>query len=246
VLLNRPEVRNALDLPTIRDLRQALDEVTAKRARALVLAGAGRAFCSGADLAALRQAFDGDTSAVLGPMVEALHGLIRQMRETPVPIVAALEGPAVGAGMGMALAADLRVAARSAIFLPGYFGIGASPDGGVSYFLTRALGGARSASLVLRNRALGAEDLLSLGLAEQVVEDGDALATAHRLAEEVASTPPLSLVRLRRLVDLATTQGLGLQLDAEEHLVAELWSSADFREGVTAFIERRRPEFTGT
>jgi 2-(1,2-epoxy-1,2-dihydrophenyl)acetyl-CoA isomerase len=239
-------VRNALDLPTLRDLGAAMDEVTAKGARAVVLAGAGGAFCSGADLAILREAFEGDTSAVLGPMVESLHALIRRTRALPLPIVASLEGPAVGAGMGLALAADLRVAAHSAIFIPGYFAIGASPDGGVSYFLTRALGAARTAALMLRNRALSAEDLVALGLAEEVVEDGEALGAAHRLAKQVASAPPLSLVRLRRLVDLATTQGLGPQLDAEESLVAELWVSADFREGVAAFVERRPPKFTGT
>lgn len=246
VEIDRPDVRNAIDVETVRGLDDAIGRAIDQGARALVLAGhGGKAFCAGADLGLVRTAFDGDAPSVLGPLVDELHALIRRIRSLPLPVVAALEGPAVGAGMGLALSADLRVAGRSAVLVGGYFGIGASPDGGVSYFLTRALGGARATSLVLRNRPLRADDLLAAGLVEEVVDDGDAVGTARRLAEEVAGVPPLALVRLRALVDAATTQMIGAQLDAERQAVAELWPSADFREGVGAFLERRSPTFTG-
>lgn len=245
ILLSRPEVKNAMDVELLEALDGRLDELVASGARVAVLAGADGAFCAGADLALVRRAFEGDTEAVLGRLVDTLHPLIGKIRALPFPVVAALEGPAVGAGMGLALAADLRIAARSAKLVPGYFGIGASPDGGVSYFLTRALGSARAVALVLRNRPLGADELLGSGLAEAVVDDGQALEAARQLATEVAGTPPLALLRLRRLADSATTADLGAQLDHERRLVSELWPTRDFREGVAAFLERRRPEFTG-
>jgi 2-(1,2-epoxy-1,2-dihydrophenyl)acetyl-CoA isomerase len=245
ILLDRPEVRNAMNLELLAGIRAGLEEAAEHGARAAVLAGAGGTFCAGADLAYVRQAFDGDAEAVLRPLVTTLHELIGFMRGLPFPIVATLEGYAVGAGMGLALAADARVASRSASLLPGYFAIGASPDGGVSYFLTRALGGARATSLILRNTTLGADELLALGLVEEVVDDGQALAAAQALAAELTSVPPLALVRMRQLVDSASVQLLQAQLDDEERLVAELWPAADFKEGVSAFLERRRPQFAG-
>src|SRR5581483_8441276 len=214
-------------------------------AKAVVLAGAGGTFCAGADLVYVRRAFTGDAEEVLRPLVRTLHDLIAFVGELPLPIVVALEGHAVGAGMGLALAADLRIAGRGASLIPGYFAIGASPDGGVSYFLTRALGGARATSAILRNRVLRADELLALGLVEEVVDDGRVIEAAQELAASLAGVPPLALLRMRRLVDSATVQGLAAQLDDEERLVAELWPARDFREGVSAFLERRRPAFTG-
>lgn len=245
ILLDRPEVRNAIDLDLIEGIGEAVSDVSARGARAAVLAGAGGAFCAGVDLRYVRGAFEGDAEAVLRPLVDALHRVVRRLRDAPFPVVAALEGPAVGAGMGLALAADVRVAARSAVLIPGYFGIGASPDGGVSYFLVRAAGGARAAASILRNRTLGADELATWGLVEEVVEDGQALKAGLELAVELASVPPLALMRLRRLVDAATRHGLADHLDLEKQLVAELWPTADFREGVGAFFDRRKPQFEG-
>ena len=245
--IDRPDVRNAIDIATLEALDKAVSRAVDDGARALVLAGRGSAFCAGADLGLVRQAFDGDAPSVLGPLVDTLHALIRRIRSLPLPVVAGIEGPAVGAGMGLALSADLRIAARSAVLIPGYFGIGSSPDGGVSYFLTRALGAARATALTVRNRPLRADDLLAAGLVEEVVDDGAAVEAARALAIELAATtPPLALVRLRSLVDQATVRGLDAQLDAERDGVSELWPSADFREGVGAFLERRRPSFSGT
>lgn len=245
VVLDRPDVRNAIDLETLEEVSSALDALRSGGAKVVVLTGAGAAFCAGADLDLVRSAFEGDTEAVLGGLVDTLHPLIRKVRALPMPVIAAVEGPAVGAGAGLALAADLMVVAASAKLVPGYFGIGSSPDGGVSYFLTRALGAPRATSLVIQNRPLGADELVASGLAEAKVDDGQALASALELARRLAGTPPLALLRLRHLVDLATAQDLDAQLDLERRLVAELWYTRDFREGVGAFLERRRAEFTG-
>jgi 2-(1,2-epoxy-1,2-dihydrophenyl)acetyl-CoA isomerase len=245
VLLDRPRARNALTVDLVHDLDTALQGLAGDGVRCLVLAGSGTIFCAGADLALVRDALKGDPAAVLAPLVDGLHAVIMTLRNLPFPTVSAIEGPAVGAGMGLALATDLRIVARSAEFVPGYFGIGASPDGGVSYFLTRALGAARASAVLVRGRTLSSEQIVRWGLAEDVVDDGSALRAAAELAATLTGTPALALVRARRLVDLATTQNLAAQLDEERRLVAQLWPTSDFREGVTAFLEKRKPTFQG-
>lgn len=243
LVLQRPAVRNAFSAELLDSLLSALDSPVLDRASALVLTGAGDGFCAGADLAAVRAAMDGDTDAVLGSMVRVLHAIVLRLRSLPLPVVAAVEGMAIGAGMGLALAADLRVVGRSAVFVPGYLALGASPDGGVSYFLTRALGGARATSALLLNEPMKAPTLLEQGLATAVVDDGQAVTSAVALARRVAGVPPNSLLATRRLVDLASTQDLVRQLDSEEGEFRSLWNGDEFREGVTAFIERRKPHF---
>lgn len=245
VTLNRPDAMNALSVDLVRELGTAFGDLEQAGARAAVLAGEGRCFCAGADLALVRSALEGDPAAVLAPLVDNLHQTLRVVRRLPFPIVAAVEGPAVGAGMGLALAADLRVASESAQLVPGYLAIGASPDGGVSYALTRALGGARALSLILRNRALLADELVALGLAEEVVPKGQATERAIELAHSVAGTPPMALLRTRALVDRATVNDLDQQLDFERELVSQLWETHDFPEGVRAFLEKRTPTFEG-
>lgn len=245
ITIDRPEVRNAIDVETVAGVRAGFEEAVAAGARAAVLTGAGKAFCAGADLAFVRAAFEQGADAVLGPLVNDLHALIARMRELPFPIVAAVEGPAAGAGLGLALAADTRVAGGSAVFVTAYFGIGASPDGGVSYFLTRNLGAARATELVISNRPVRAEEMLSLGLVEQIVEEGGALAAAQERARALANVPPLALLRLRALVDAAPTQSIQLHLDQERDAISSLWPAEDFREGISAFLERRTPRFTG-
>lgn len=246
IAITRPEVRNALTVDAMRELRTAFSTaIDAGDTRAVVLHGSEGSFCAGADLSLVRSALDGDAPSVLGPMVTELHDAIRVIRSAPFPVVAAIEGFAVGAGMGLALAADARVTDVDARLVPGYFGIGASPDGGVSYFLARALGAARATALILRNQPLDADTMASFGLVEEVVAPGQAIEAASALAQQVAGAPPLALVRLRRLVDDATAQSLTAHLDAERDAVAELWATHDFQEGVSAFLERRSPTFLG-
>ncbi len=243
--LDRPDQLNALTVELARGLGAEAEKLVADGARALVLAGTGAAFCAGADLGIVRQALDGDPHAVLTPLVEGLHDSIRRLRALPVALVAAVEGPAVGAGLGLALTADLRVLGEGARLVPGYLAIGSSPDGGVSWFLTRALGAQRATRLLMLNETVRASDALDLGLADEVVPDGTALDAALVLCEQLVGLPAQALLRLRVLADGATTQGLGDHLDQEQRLVTELWDTHDFREGVAAFVERRPAEFTG-
>jgi 2-(1,2-epoxy-1,2-dihydrophenyl)acetyl-CoA isomerase len=243
--LHRPDQMNALTVDLVTALGAEAEGLVADGARALVLAGSGSAFCAGADLGLVRQALDGDPHAALEPLVSGLHESIRRLRALPVAVVAAIEGPAVGAGLGLALTADLRVLAEGARLIPGYLGIGSSPDGGVSWFLTRALGATRATRLILLNETVRAEAARELGLADDVVPDGTAVAAACTLAERLAELPAQALVRLRVLADAAPTQGLDEHLDLEQRLVTELWDTHDFREGVSAFLERRQPEFRG-
>lgn len=245
VTLARPDVRNAIDIETLAEVAAAFDQLEQDRVSAVVLCGANGVFCAGADLALVKAAIASGSNDLLADMVDTLHELIRRMQSFPHPIVAALEGPAVGAGAGLAFACDLRIASRSARLIPGYFGIGSSPDGGVSYYLARAFGGARALSMFIRNTPLSSDDLLGAGLVEAVVDDGAAIGAALELAASVASAPPLALVRTRALVDSATANSLAGQLDAERAGVAAMWPTKDFREGVGAFLERRRPQFTG-
>lgn len=243
--LNRPDQMNALTVEAVRSLGTAGSALVDRGARALVLTGRGPAFCAGADLSLVDRALAEDPAEALTPLVDGLHRSLVRLRGLPVPLVAAVEGPAVGAGMGLALCADIRILGESARLVPGYLGIGASPDGGVSYFLTRMLGSARTLSLLLRNQPLGAAEAAELGLAEPVVDDGSALRRAQELAESLAGSPPLALLRARELVDRATTSGLEQQLDLEQRRVTELWETHDFTEGVRAFLQRRSPEFRG-
>ena len=245
ITIDRPEVRNAIDSETIAGIQAGFEDAAAGGAQAAVFTGAGNAFRSGADLGYVRAAFERGAESVLAPLVDDLHALIRRMRELPFPIIGAVEGPAAGAGMGLALATDVRVAGKSAVFVAAYLAIGASPDGGVSYALTRSLGAARATELLLSNRPVRAEELLSLGLVEQVVEEGAALEAAQDRAWQLRNLPPLALLRTRALVDAASTQSLDSHLDAEREGIVGLWPTHDFREGIGAFLERRPPRFEG-
>lgn len=243
--LARPEVHNACSADLLSAVYDVLRGSGLDGATALVLTGAGRSFCSGGDVAAMREAIAGDADRVLGAMAHDLHSIVMAMRHLPMPVVAAVEGSAIGAGVGLALAADLRVMGESAVFIPGYMAIGASPDAGVSYFLTRALGAARTLRALMFNTPLRAETLAAFGLVEEIVPDGQALSAGLALAKRLTGTAPGSLLAVRRLIDAAPTQSLEAHLDDETREFQGLWNGEDFREGVTAFLERRAPQFNG-
>ena len=243
--IDRPDKMNALTVDVAAALGPAAERAVAGGARAIVLTGRGTTFCAGADLSIVDAALAGDPHAALTPLVAGLHESLQRLRALPVPVVAAIEGSAVGAGFGLALAADVRVMAAGARFVPGYLAIGASPDGGVSFLLTRMVGAARAMSLILNNRAVKADEALQLGLVDSVVDDGTAQQEACTLAGQLSGTAPLALLRVRELIDRAPEHGFGDHLALEQQRVTELWDTADFVEGVSAFVQRRRPVFRG-
>ena len=243
--LSRPGALNAITFELLAELESQVDAVRRAGAGACVLTGAGGAFCAGADLRLVRDAVSGDATEALTPLVDGLHACVRALRSLPVPTVAAIEGPAVGAGMGLALACDLHVMGRGSSLVPGYLRIGASPDGGVSWLLSRAVGSMRAGSILLQGRPLCADRCLGLGLADAVVGDGETLSAAVALAGRVAGAPPRALVEMRALTERAGANTLDEHLDLERSTVMSLWGGHDFREGVSAFLEKRRPSFTG-
>lgn len=243
VTMCRTSVCNALSPQLVRSLRTTLFAPGLEEAAALVLSGGEGVFSSGADLRYLHAAVFGDTDALLGELITDLHAVVARLRSLPMPVVGAIGGVAIGAGMGLALATDLRVMGRSARMITGHLAVGGSPDAGLSFFLVKALGRGRALAALLLNEELTAQALLEDGVVHEVVPDDQVTSAAVALARRVAGVSPHSLQAVRRLVDLAPTQSLQTHLATEEREFRDLWCGADFREGVTARLERRVPRF---
>jgi 2-(1,2-epoxy-1,2-dihydrophenyl)acetyl-CoA isomerase len=243
--MNRPRELNALSPDLAGQLLARLEEVGHARPAALVLSGAGRSFCAGGDLATVREAFAGEPHRVLGDLADDVARLVTRLRSLPFPVIAALEGAVAGAGIGLALAADLRVCGTSTRFLPAFTAVGTVPDAGSSALLARSLGQAQALSFLVRNTPVGSSVLLDRGLVEEVVDDGAATAAAVRVARSLPIAAPLALVECRWLIDTSGGRTLTAQLEAERVALERMWSTTDCREGALAFLERRPPVFTG-
>jgi 2-(1,2-epoxy-1,2-dihydrophenyl)acetyl-CoA isomerase len=242
--LCRPEVHNAVSAGLGRSLRHALAWPGLEEADALVLSGSGGAFCSGGDVGVMRSAIEGgDPESVLRPILDDLHASVSRLRALPMPVVAAVQGEAVSAGMGLALAADMRVMGRSAVMITKHVAMGGAPDAGLSYFLARELGRGRALAAMMLSERLTADDLLACGLVQQVVPDDEVIGAATRLARRLALIPRESLLAARRLVDAATLHDLDRHLDLEKQEFLKLCTGDNLREGVAAFLEDRPPVF---
>jgi len=246
ITLNRPEKLNALNPQMHERLRSALEEAAgAEEVRAVLLTGSGRGFCTGQDLAE-RDVSPGappiDLSVSLGSYY---NPLVRRMRALPKPIVCAVNGVAAGAGANLALACDIVVAARSASFVQAFSRLGLVPDAGGTYFLPRLVGTARAMALALLAEKLSAEDAAHWGLIWKVVDDAQLAAESRALAEKLASGPTKGYGNLKRALYASMGNSLDAQLDLERDLQRELGLSEDYREGVTAFKEKRTPRFKG-
>jgi 2-(1,2-epoxy-1,2-dihydrophenyl)acetyl-CoA isomerase len=241
ITLNRPDVLNAFNTEMHRVLGAALREAREPDVRAVVLTGAGRGFCVGQDLTEFRQAA-GDIGARLR---ENYHPNIRAIRALEKPVVAALNGVAAGAGVSIACACDIRIAADSASFIPAFINIGLIPDSGGSYFVTRLLGPARAFEWLASGRKLTAAEAQAWGLVSEVVESDGLAGRAAGLAAELASLPTRGIAMTKRLLDHAVGATLEEQLEREAQLQAAATQTEDFREGVAAFLEKRPPRFRG-
>jgi 2-(1,2-epoxy-1,2-dihydrophenyl)acetyl-CoA isomerase len=245
VTLNRPDKLNAFNADLHQGLAAAMARAETEAAvRCVLITGAGRGFCSGADLTA--RDMKSPTPLDMGAGLDAHYNpLIKRMRALPKPIVCAVNGVAAGAGANFALACDIVIAARSASFIQAFVKIGLVPDCGGSYFLPRLAGTQRAMALAMTGERLSAEDAERYGLIWKVVDDGALEDVAAKIAENLAAGPTRSLGLIKKAIYDSAGNSLAAQLDLERDLQREVGRGTDFREGVTAFLEKRKPSFTG-
>jgi len=247
IAMNRPDALNALSLQLTLDVGAAIRRAIADEARAVVLTGTGRAFCSGGDLREMQTLWkrEGRIEAFLEDPLGALHDDIRLIRETPIPFVAAVNGVCAGAGTNFALACDLVVAADNATFNEAFVRIGLSPDCGGTFFLPRAIGDKLAAELFMTGETLTAERALAIGMINRVVPADDLAVAAAKFAEKLALAPTGSIGRIKRMLNASFSNDLTAQLALEHECQIESGRSEDFKEGVAAFFEKRLPRFNG-
>lgn len=245
ITLNRPDKLNSFTAAMHGELRQAIERTQADGARTLILSGAGRAFCTGQDLAE-RVMPPGALPPDLGHSIETHYKpLVLALRALPMPVIAAVNGAAAGAGANLALACDIVLAARSAVFIQAFSKLGLGPDCGGSYFLPRLAGTARAMGLVLTAEKLTAEQAESWGLIWKCVDDDKLLPEAEALAARFSQGPPLAYAAIKRALYASPDNSLEQQLDLERDTQRALGRSEDYREGVIAFMEKRAPQFKG-
>ena len=244
--LNRPDKLNSFNEAMHVEIREALNQVKENGARVLLITGAGRAFCAGQDLGD-RQTKPGESSVDLGDSIEKYYApMVRALRALPLPVLAAVNGVAAGAGVSLALACDLVVATKSASFIQSFAKLGLIPDTGGTFFLPRLVGPARALGLAMLGERLSAEQAAAWGLIWRWVEDEIFAEAVEQLVNTLANAPTKGLAYTKAAINQSAEHSLHQQLDLERDYMRELGNSNDFREGATAFLEKRPPKFTGT
>ncbi len=247
--LNRPEVLNSMTSTLAQEAREAIAEVKKTRsARAMIITGAGRGFCAGAELKAeMHSAGDGSLSAgerLNITMRDDFNAWISDIDALPIPVVAAVNGVAAGAGVGLALAADIAIAARSASFILSFCPkLGLIPDVGTTWYLPRRVGLARATALSLLGNKLGAEQAAQWGLIWQCVDDAQLPEASMQIAQALARLPSSIALELRHALRQSQSNTLAAQLDYERERQCVLIETSAFKEGVNAFREKRQPVF---
>jgi 2-(1,2-epoxy-1,2-dihydrophenyl)acetyl-CoA isomerase len=245
--LDHPEVMNAVSMDMLGGLGEALDAIDDRRneVRCLVLTGAGRAFCAGANLQGRDNQKPGSRSNAGVTLETGYHPFLRRLRNLHCPIVTSVNGAAAGAGMSFALMGDMILCARSAYFLQAFRRIGLVPDCGSTWLLPRLVGRARSVELSLMGERLPAEKALEWGLVNRLYDDAALMDETMKLAHELADGPTIALSLIRRLYWESSDNSFEDQLDLEQQMQRRAGAAEDFKEGVTAFLEKRPAKFKG-
>ncbi|HEY7379935.1 MAG TPA: enoyl-CoA hydratase-related protein [Gaiella sp.] len=241
ITLNRPDVYNAFNEALHGALHDALSDAADSSVRAVVITGAGKGFSAGQDL----KEFQAMPGSIRDALERSYHPNVRLIRSLEKPVIAAVNGAAAGAGLSLACACDVRIASDAASFVPGFIGIGLVPDAGGSWFVHRLLGYARAFDWMTSNRRLGAQEALEWGLVSEVIPAAEFETRTAAIAAHWAALPTRGVALTKRLFDHAGNADLERQLVLEGELQQAATETEDFREGVTAFLEKRPPSFTG-
>jgi 2-(1,2-epoxy-1,2-dihydrophenyl)acetyl-CoA isomerase len=247
VTMDRPDALNALSGQLTRDLDAAFRRAGEDGARAVVFTGSGRAFCAGGDLREMQAMWEkeGRIEAFVEEPLGALHGVIRAMRELPVPIVAAVNGVCAGAGVNFALASDVVFAAEDATFRQAFVRIGLAPDCGGTFFLPRAVGEKIAAELLMTGDSIDAKRAFEIGMINRVVPAEHLLSEAREFASRLAAGPTAVIGRIKKMLNASFSNDLITQLSLEHDCQITSAREPDFREGVASFFEKRAARFTG-
>ena len=245
IRLNRPAVLNALDQAMVEALHEAVTRLAADRSlRCVVLSGEGRGFMAGGDIRMFHAA-GRDAPTVVARLIEPFHAVLRLLPAMPVPVVASVHGPVAGAGMSLAMGCDLAIAADDARFDLAYLRLGASPDGGGTWALPRLVGLRRALGIALLSETLDAHAALDLGLVNRVVPSASLASETQSIARQLAAGPTAAIGRTKVLLRASLARELDAQLNAERDAFIASTGTADFAEGVAAFLGRRPPRFIG-
>jgi len=245
VTLNRTEAANSLSLSMATDLMDVFMECSkAPEVRAVLISSSGNIFCSGGDLREFEAQGD-NLSCHLRKITTYLHAAVSLLARMPVPVIAAVHGFAAGAGMSLACACDIVVASESARFTMAYTRAGLTPDGSSTYFLPRIMGAKRTMELVLTNRVVSAQEALEWGIVSRVVPDAELIPRARELAVQLASGPTGAFAATKKLILDSWNQTLESQMEHESQAISVAGNTADAREGIAAFLQKRQGKFTG-
>ena len=245
ITFNRPNRFNAIEATLSTGLVEALDRA-GDQARAVVITGAGKAFCSGADLADLESEYETGGPDLADHLETVFHPMVEALIDCSVPTVAAINGVAAGAGLGLALACDLRIIAESAFLTSAFTAIGLTPDSGTTWWLPQMVGVSRALEITLTNRRISAEEAVQLGLCVDTAADGEVVEEALDVARSLADLVPDSLVTTRRLIREAAGRSFSEALAAEQTEQGRLGKTPEHAEGVRAFLDKRKPDFRGS
>jgi 2-(1,2-epoxy-1,2-dihydrophenyl)acetyl-CoA isomerase len=247
ITLNRPASLNALTTEVGQEFQAAVADVRQRGARVVVLTGAGRAFCAGGDLREMQKIAEkeGKVEAFFDEPLRMLNECILLIRRTPLPFIAAVNGAASGGGCNLALACDLVIAGESAVFNQAFIKIGLVPDCGGTFILPRLVGWKRAAELMMTGEMVTAARALEMGMINSVVRDNQLRDEALSMAIRLADSPTAAIGRIKQLLEASATNDYGGQLELERELQIQSGVTQDFKEGVAAFIEKRRPNFVG-